>query len=99
MTEQPREGVCAKCSQRRPLFQLSLNVWPWDENGSALVCVRCYDTAEQLMATQSQEDMGCWLPIREDGWDQFAPPSEHPQLDKAHALVGPIQSYDGRRIR
>jgi DNA-directed RNA polymerase subunit RPC12/RpoP len=95
VTTQPREGVCAKCSQRRPLFELDLNVWPWDENGTTYVCVRCYDDARHIIDNQSQEDMGIWLPIRPDDWDQFALPNTHAQLDRAIAAgpIGKIRSF------
>jgi hypothetical protein len=67
-----REGVCAKCSQHRPLFKIAFDPSPRNEEGAALVCARCYSEGEQLKETVPQE-MCFWLPPRPHGWSPWIP--------------------------
>lgn len=90
-TTTPREGVCAKCSQTRPLFTFYVQDQPWDEPKTAWLCARDWSTADARDA--DGQGVARWLPPRRDNWSPWATP----QLDDHRER--PMESYEGVKVR
>jgi hypothetical protein len=90
----PREGICAKCSQWRPLFQWNATDRSPDANVlfSTWLCHRHWSDATLL--DEADGDVVRWLPPRRDSWDPWIrPPRTALERTLACGPIGKIRHF------